>query len=156
MSEDSNKEDIDKKLQMAKENCIFCKIINKEFDAKTIYEDDKCIAILDIHPATKGHILLVPKQHYMMMPMVPDEELGHLGVISRYLGDLLKESFDCESVTHYIANGAAAGQQSQHFLMHLIPRYKEDGVDFSLQGTSQYSHQELEELVSTLKEKLSS
>ena len=74
-------------------DCIFCKIIKGDIPAKTIFEDDRCIAILDINPATIGHILLMPKEHYMMMPMVPDEILGHLSVISKYLSDLLKKTF---------------------------------------------------------------
>ena len=152
--QNNNSEDVEKKMQLMKENCIFCKIISGEFDAKKIFEDDKCIAILDIHPATKGHLLLLPKEHYMMMPLVPDDVLGHLGIISKYLTDLLSETFQCSEVTTMIANGAAAGQQSQHFLMHVIPRYEGDSVDLTLRGTASYSQEELEQLAQSLHEKL--
>jgi histidine triad (HIT) family protein len=136
-----------------KQNCIFCKIVKKEIESKLIFEDEICLAILDINPATNGHILLMPKEHYMMMPMVPDEVLGHLSVISRYLSDLLVETFSPNDVQVFIANGAAAGQQSQHFMIHVIPRYNEDGLDFDLTGEN-LSDSELSDLANKFKEKL--
>lgn len=154
VDENSSSDDVEKKLQLMKENCIFCKIISGEFDAKKVFEDEYCVALLDIHPATKGHLLLMPKEHYLMMPMVPDQVLGHLGVISQYLQDLLKETFECQDVNVQIANGAAAGQQSQHFLFHIIPRYEGDEVDFTPKATSKYSQEELESLFASLKSKL--
>lgn len=147
-------EEIQKRIELMKENCIFCKIIKGEISSKKIFEDDMCIAILDIAPATNGHILLMPKEHYMIMPMVPDEVLGHLGVISKMLSDLLKEVMDCIDVTIFMANGAAAGQQSQHFMMHVIPRYEKDGINFNL-GSGKINDSELEEVAQKLKDQLS-
>ena len=97
----------------------------------------------------------MPKEHYMMMPMVPDEVLGHINVISKYLSDLLKETFNAKDVMVYIANGAAAGQQSQHFMIHVIPRYDGDGLDFDLGGES-LSSSEIDILVKKLQSKLTS
>ncbi len=148
-----SEEEIKKRIELMKENCIFCKIVKKEVPSKIVFEDDLCIAILDINPATNGHLLLMPKEHYMMMPMVPDNVLGHLGVISNYLSDLLKEAMSAEDVSVFIANGAAAGQQSQHFMMHVIPRYKGDGLNFDLSGGEQ-SETELEEIASKLRARL--
>ncbi|MFW5704492.1 MAG: HIT family protein [Nanoarchaeota archaeon] len=148
-----SEEEIKKRIELMKENCIFCKIVKKEVPSKIVFEDDLCMAILDINPATNGHLLLMPKEHYMMMPMVPDNVLGHLGVISNYLSDLLKEAMSAEDVSVFIANGAAAGQQSQHFMMHVIPRYKGDGLNFDLSGGEQ-SETELEEIASKLRARL--
>ncbi len=155
MAEQLSEEEIKKRIELMKENCIFCKIVKGEIPAKKVFEDDICLAILDINPATTGHLLLMPKEHYMMMPMVPDEVLGHLSVISKYLSDLLKTSFDCKDVTVFMANGGAAGQQSQHFMIHVIPRYDDDGLDFDLQG-SKLSSAELESLAEKIKVKLGS
>ncbi|MCA9496093.1 MAG: HIT domain-containing protein [Nanoarchaeota archaeon] len=138
---------------MMKENCIFCKIIKKEIPSKIIFEDDICLAILDINPATTGHILLMPKEHYMIMPMVPDEVLGHLNVISKSICILLKETFTAKGITTFVANGAAAGQQSQHYMMHIIPRYDDDGINFNLTGTN-LKKDELIKLSNKIKEKL--
>lgn len=148
-----SQEEIQKRIELMKQNCIFCKIINKEIPAKVVYEDDMCLAILDINPATTGHILLMPKEHYMLMPMVPDEVLGHLTVISKYLSDLLKETFSPDDVSVFIANGAAAGQQSQHFMVHVIPRYPDDGLNFNLKGNKQ-SSQELSQIAEKIRSKL--
>lgn len=148
-------EEIKKRMELMKQNCIFCKIINKEIPSKIIFEDDISLAILDINPATTGHILLMPKEHYMLMPMVPDEVLGHLTVISKYLSDLLKDTFGALDVSVYIANGAAAGQQSQHFMSHVIPRYGDDGMDFDLSGNN-LKREELENLAKKIKDKLTS
>jgi histidine triad (HIT) family protein len=148
-----SEEELKKRMEMMKENCIFCKIVKKEVPAKIVFEDEMCMAILDINPATTGHMLLMPKEHYMMMPMVPDNVLGHLGVISKYLSDLLLQTFKPEDVSIFIANGAAAGQQSQHFMMHVIPRYKDDGLDFNLEG-GDISDEELEKLSEKLKSAL--
>lgn len=153
--EQLSQEEIQKRIQLMKENCIFCKIVKKEIESKIVFEDDICLAILDINPSTNGHLLLMPKEHYMMMPMVPDEVLGHLSVISKYLSDLLKDSLKCNDVSMFIANGAAAGQQSQHYMMHVIPRYDHDSLDFDLSG-EKLSTQELNELVNKFKEKLNS
>jgi len=89
-----------------------------------------------------------------MMPMVPDEVLGHLSVISKYLADLLKETFDCKDVTIFMANGVAAGQQSQHFMIHIIPRYNDDGINFNLEGKG-LGVADLNNLLKKLKDKLS-
>jgi len=152
-NEQLSQEEIQKRMQMMKDNCIFCKIIKGEIPAKTVFEDDKCIAILDINPATIGHLLLIPKEHYMMMPMVPDEVLGHMSVVSKYLNDLLKKTFKAKDSSIFIANGAAAGQQSQHFMMHIIPRYDNDNLNFDLKGTS-LPEEELKNLQEKIKAKL--
>jgi histidine triad (HIT) family protein len=151
--EQLSEEEIKKRIEMMKENCIFCKIAKGEIPSKVVFEDDKCMAVLDINPATMGHLLLLPKEHYMMMPMVPDETLGHMTIISKYLTDLLKKTFKANDVSVYIANGGAAGQQSQHFMIHLIPRYDNDGIDFNLKGSSLPSD-ELESLRDKLKARL--
>lgn len=148
-----SQEEIQKRMELMKENCIFCKIQKKEIPSKIIFEDDICLAILDINPATMGHLLLMPKEHFMLMPMVPDEILGHLSIISKYLADLLKETFNPNNISIFISNGAAAGQQSQHFMMHVIPRYDNDGLQFDLSGGS-LSSEELNSIAEKLKNKL--
>lgn len=154
MTQEISQEEIQKRMQMMKDNCIFCKIIKKEIPSQIIFEDDICLAILDINPASKGHILLMPKEHYMMMPMVPDQVLGHMTVMSKYLTDLIKTTFeDSKDVTVFIANGAAAGQQSQHFMSHLIPRYENDNINFDVKG-EKLNEKDLIELAEKFQQKL--
>ena len=92
---------------MKDENCIFCKIAAGEIPSATLYEDDDFRVILDIEPASKGHALILPKEHYAN------------------LTDIL----GCDGYNIIQNNGIVAGQSVFHYHMHLIPRYKEDTVD---------------------------
>lgn len=135
MSEQLSQEEIQKRIELMKENCIFCKIAKKEIPSHIIHEDEQFIAFLDINPLTNGHTVLIPKEHYLMMSFVPDEVLGQVQILAKDLAILLKESMQAEDVTIVIPNGQAAGQQIQHFAIHLIPRYKDDGVEINLEGS---------------------
>ena len=114
--------------QFQKQQCVFCQIIAGKIPAKKMYEDQYTIGIMDINPATKGHILLVPKEHYAIMPQVPDKEIGHCFVVAKYLSQLLLKVLKVSGTNVFIANGAAAGQKSQHFLLHVIPRKDGDKI----------------------------
>ena len=132
--EQLSQEEIQKRIQMQKEQCIFCKIANKELQSKIIHEDDVFLAFLDINPLTNGHTILIPKEHYPMIAFVSDEVLTRAQILARELSVLLQESLKCDDVTIIIPNGQAAGQQIQHFAIHLIPRYENDGVSINLAG----------------------
>ncbi len=117
-----------KALEEQKAQCPFCKIVKGELPTKKVYEDDKIVAILDINPAVKGHTLVMPKEHYPIMPLIPQDVFQHLFVKIKELSKCIKEALLCEGVSVFIANGGAAGQQSSHFMVHLIPREGGDGL----------------------------
>ncbi|MEM3126570.1 MAG: HIT domain-containing protein [Candidatus Woesearchaeota archaeon] len=119
--------------ELQKQNCIFCQIASGKIPSKTVYEDDKCLAVLDIYPANPGHVLLVPKEHYMIMPQVPELTLQHLLVASKHISHAILRGLKATGVNLFIANGAIAGQRAQHFIIHLIPRKEDDGINFDLQ-----------------------
>ena len=114
--------------EFQKQQCIFCQIISGKVPSKKIYEDNTCLAVLDINPATKGHLLLLPKEHYTIMPQLPDKEIGHLFSVAKTLSQLLLKALKVSGTTVFIANGLAAGQRAQHFMIHLIPRKEGDGI----------------------------
>ena len=114
--------------EFQKQQCIFCQIISRKVPAKKVYEDDQCIAILDINPAAKGHLLLLPKEHYAIMPQIPEPILAHLSVVSKHLSQLLLKSLKVDGTTIFVANGLAAGQKAQHFMIHIIPRKEDDNA----------------------------
>lgn len=116
-------------LDEQKKQCPFCKIIAGDIPSKKVYEDDKMIAVLDINPATKGHVLVMPKEHYPIMPLIPPETFIHLFAKTKALSGALKEGTVTFGNTVFIANGYAAGQQSNHFMLHIIPREEGDGLD---------------------------
>jgi histidine triad (HIT) family protein len=119
-----------KAIDAQKEQCPFCKIVKGEIQSKKVYEDDKILAILDINPAAKGHLLVLPKEHYPIMPLMPPETFEHLFAKTKAISNALKEAMLTFSDTIYIANGYAAGQQSSHFMLHIIPREDVDGLEF--------------------------
>jgi len=115
-------------LAEQKANCIFCKIVSGEQPSKLVYEDEAMLAILDIRPAVKGHCLILPREHYPIMPLIPPAEFDHLFGRTAALTGALRKAMLAKRCTVFIANGAIAGQQSPHFLFHLIPRDDGDGL----------------------------
>ncbi len=125
-------------LEALQQQCVFCHIVSGKVPARTVYEDDKVKAVLDINPANPGHILLLTKKHYFVMPQIPDDETSYLGMISKGLSHAVLKALKAEGTTIFIANGAAAGQRAQHFMLHIIPRMEGDniGIDFQEQPLS--------------------
>ena len=107
-------------------DCIFCKIAAGEIPSATIYEDDDFRAILDLGPATRGHALILPKQHYANLYEIPDELAAKAILTAKKITSVMKDALPCDGYNIVQNNGEAAGQTVFHFHMHLIPRYKGD------------------------------
>lgn len=114
--------------EFQKQQCIFCQIIAGKVPSKKIYSDDRCLAVLDINPAAPGHILLLPKEHYAIMPQIPDEEIGHMFTVAKALSQVVLKKLKAEGTNIFVANGMVAGQKAQHFMIHIIPRREGDGI----------------------------
>lgn len=112
---------------MKDENCIFCKIANGEIPSKTIYEDDDFRVILDLGPATKGHALILPKEHSANLFELPEETAGKAMKLAKKLGEQMVTNLKADGLNIVQNNGETAGQTVKHFHLHLIPRYKDDG-----------------------------
>lgn len=112
---------------MKKDNCIFCKIINGEIPSNVLYEDEQFKVILDVNPATKGHALILPKEHYANLYELPEETAADAMKLAQRMMRKMTEKLDCDGFNIVQNNGEAAGQTVFHFHMHLIPRYKNDG-----------------------------
>lgn len=108
-------------------DCIFCKIANGEIPSRTICEDDFCKVILDLGPATKGHALIIPKQHYADLFEIPEEKAAEVMRVAHKTAALMKDRLKCGGFNLVQNNGEIAGQTVFHFHMHLIPRYEGDG-----------------------------
>jgi histidine triad (HIT) family protein len=113
---------------LQRKQCIFCQIVNGKIPSKKIYEDDICLVVLDIRPATKGHCLILPKEHFSIMPQIPEAKLDHLFTTCKVLSKVLLKSLRSGGTNIFIANGLAAGQRAPHFMIHLIPRKEGDGL----------------------------
>lgn len=112
--------------------CIFCHIIRGQVNAKKVYEDEKVIAILDINPANPGHTLLIPKQHYAIMPQMPDDLIRHMFIVAKKISHTLLSSFKASGTNIFIANGVVAGQKAPHFIIHIIPRKEGDNAGLEM------------------------
>ena len=110
------------------ENCIFCKIANGEIPSATLYEDEDFRVILDLGPASKGHALILPKTHAANIYEISDEMAAKAMVLAKKMASKLTEVLNCDGFNIVQNNGEAAGQTVFQFHMHLIPRYKNDGV----------------------------
>ena len=108
-------------------NCIFCKIANGEIPSRTVYEDEQFRVFLDLGPATRGHALVVPKDHYADLFAIPEDVRAKAAQTAQKVGASLKEKLQADGVNIVQNNGAAAGQTVDHFHIHIIPRYKDDG-----------------------------
>ena len=110
--------------------CIFCKIINKEIPAYTLYENDDVLCFLDISQATKGHTLVVPKRHVENVFDLDEKSSEEIMKAAVKVANLLKEKLNLTSVNLLNNSGELAGQTVMHFHMHVLPRYVDDEIDF--------------------------
>ena len=105
------------------DNCIFCKIINKEIPCSKVYEDSSCLAFLDISPFVKGHVLIVPKKHYRWLWDMEDHDYLPLMKSVKLIANKLKLVFNIEWVEEVVA-----GIGVEHAHVHLLPRRPDDGL----------------------------
>ncbi len=110
-------------------DCAFCqKIMSRE--TEKLYEDDKVVAVMDERPAAPGHVLVIPKEHYPILEQVPDYIVSHTFMIANKISVALFESMSMQGTNIIVNNGIAAGQESAHFMIHVIARKENDGLDF--------------------------
>ncbi len=108
--------------------CTFCRILRAEAPASIVFEDQDCIAFMDLQPVNPGHVLVVPKKHVAYFKDI-DEDLGaHLFRIGLRIDRALRATdLRCEGVNFFAADGKAAFQEIFHAHLHVFPRYKGDG-----------------------------
>lgn len=109
-------------------NCIFCKIANGEIPSTTLYEDEDFRVILDLGPATRGHALLLPKNHFANLFELDDETAQKAILVAKEMAGKMKAALGADGFNLVQNNGEAAGQTVFHFHMHLIPRYENDNA----------------------------
>ena len=107
------------------DECIFCKIVNKEIKSYIIYEDNVAMAFLDINPLTKGHLLIIPKKHYERLSQIPEEEMKEFSKSVLKILKLVEEKLT-KDYNILVNNGKKAGQEIFHAHIHIIPRYGEE------------------------------
>ena len=111
------------------EDCIFCKIVAGELPSETVQEDQHTVAFMDINPWTRGHALVIPRNHSTNIYEVGDEDLRHTAIAAKQLAVRVKERLRCDGVNLLNASEPAAWQSVFHFHMHVIPRYDDDPLE---------------------------
>ena len=135
---------------MRDENCIFCKLANGDIPTATLYEADDFRVILDAGPASKGHALILPKEHYANLYELDDELAAKVMVLAKKMITKLTDVLGCDGYNIVQNNGEAAGQTVFHFHLHMIPRYKDDNVGLGW-NMGQLTDEDKEDILSKLK-----
>lgn len=135
---------------MKDDNCIFCKIISGEIPSNTIYEDDDFKVILDVAPATKGHALILPKEHYADIYEIDEEVLGKAYKLAKKMAEKITNVLGCDGFNILQNNKEVAGQTVFHFHIHLIPRYN-DGTTILNWKHEEFSDEEMSKICMMLK-----
>jgi histidine triad (HIT) family protein len=115
-------------MAQKKDDCIFCKIADGEIPCMKVYEDAELLAFLDISPASKGHTLVITKEHFDNFLQVPKDLLGRAYSLAQRIGQVQVAVFHAEGVNVITNVGEIAGQSIKHFHIHVIPRYGQDGL----------------------------
>ncbi|MGE5574643.1 MAG: HIT family protein, partial [Ignavibacteria bacterium] len=109
---------------MFDESCIFCKIIQKQASASTVYEDEGVMVFLDIRPLNIGHTLIIPKSHFVDIFDIPQEILSQVHKITKSVAFAVKKATNADGISIIQQNGKAAGQDIFHMHVHVIPRFE--------------------------------
>ncbi|MBE6014808.1 MAG: HIT family protein [Lachnospiraceae bacterium] len=135
---------------MTKDDCIFCRIAKGDIPSGTIYEDDDFRVIFDRGPATKGHALILPKNHVANIYEIDEATLSKAFTLAKKMATRMTEVLGCDGFNIVQNNNEAAGQTVFHFHIHLIPRYKDDDAKVGWK-VHDITDEEIEKLVALFK-----
>lgn len=130
---------------MIKDDCIFCKIANGEIPSTTLYEDDMFRVILDLAPASKGHALILPKEHFANLYELDDEYAAKAMVLAKKMATAMTKALGADGFNLVQNNGEVAGQTVFHFHLHLVPRY-EGAPEIIRWDAGEVTKEEMEEI----------
>ncbi len=138
-------------------DCIFCRILRGELPSSKIYEDDLVVAIMDIQPVNKGHVLIIPREHCESPFELSDKTNERIMSVAKKINKALRKTdIRAEGINYFLADGASAGQEVFHVHLHVFPRYQNDG--FGLRFSESYrnlpSRRELDELAEKIRSSL--
>lgn len=112
----------------ADQDCIFCKIVAGEIPCFKLYEDSATLSFMDINPANEGHALVIPKEHWQNVYVIPDGQFAAVAITVKKIAQAIASALSPDGVNVVQANGEGAAQSVQHFHMHVLPRALGDGL----------------------------
>jgi histidine triad (HIT) family protein len=139
-------------------DCIFCAIVAGLAPAARVFDDDDCLAFMDIQPLARGHVLVIPKRHAENLFDLEADEAAAVARTAKQLAHALRTVLEPEGLRLFQLNGAAAGQTVFHYHMHLLPRNADepDVNPAALHGRKPADRAELEELAGRIRTALDS
>ncbi|MBW2003807.1 MAG: HIT family protein [Deltaproteobacteria bacterium] len=136
-------------------DCIFCKIIDGEIPAVKVLDEELVVAFMDINPSSKGHMLVVPKNHAENIFEIPESDLETLIKAVKRCANAVKEAVNAEGITILQLNGKASDQIVPHLHIHIIPRWKNDGLSISNWEMKKGDMEEINDIAQKVQEHLS-
>ncbi|MFN4181583.1 MAG: HIT family protein [Candidatus Paceibacteria bacterium] len=133
---------------------MFCKIIAGDIPCYKVYEDEKTLAFLDIHPVNKGHTLVIPKKHAVNIYDIETEEIAEVVKTSKRLAPIIRDTVNAAGMNIHMNNEKAGGQAVFHAHIHLIPTHENDGLTHWPSRVS-YASEEAEGLIQKIVAKIS-
>ena len=132
------------------DDCIFCKIIKGEIPSYKVYEDEHIYAFLDIKPLSKGHTLVLPKQHYKGISDISDELLCEVNKVSKRMVSKIQKKFSPLGFIICQNNGESAGQTIHHYNLHIKPVYEGTVIPDETDHRKELSKEEMNSIVNDL------
>jgi histidine triad (HIT) family protein len=136
---------------MKKEDCIFCKLANGDIPTRTVYEDQEFRVILDMSPISRGHSLILPKEHMSDLYELSANSAQKIIPLAQKIAVHMRDKLGCDGLNLLQNNGEAAGQTISHFHLHMIPRYAGNGNALHFQP-QEATPQELDDILRQLTE----
>ena len=134
--------------------CIFCKIIDGEIPAVKVLDEKLVVAFMDINPSSKGHMLVVPKNHAENIFEISESDLATLIKAVKRCAKAVKEALNVEGITILQLNGKASDQIIPHFHIHIIPRWENDGLPISNWEMKPGDMEEIKNIAQKIKENI--
>jgi len=136
--------------------CIFCKIVAGEIPAVKVLDEEQALAFMDINPASRGHLLVIPKRHAENIFEIPEGDLAAVMKAVRRCARAAKEALKADGVTVLQFNGKASGQVVPHLHVHIMPRWANDGLSVSSWEMKPGNMEEIKDIAQRIKEHLPS
>ena len=111
-------------------DCLFCLLASRQAEVSVVYDDERTVTFMDIQPAVRGHMIIVPRRHAAFLADLDVEDGAHLFRVGQLAAAALRASeLRCEGVNFLLADGEAAGQEIFHVHLHVFPRHAGDGFE---------------------------
>jgi histidine triad (HIT) family protein len=137
-----------------RDDCIFCKVVAGEIPCTKVLDDETLLAFMDISPLNNGHLLIVPKEHFENIFEIDPQTYGHLAATACRLSKAIGASLSPDGVTVMQLNGKAANQAVPHLHIHVVPRWKGDGLTISAWEPATGDKEEISRNAESIKSKL--